>query len=611
MGSSRARLAAFATALTFLFASPLTPAYAGGSTLQTLINQDRANNGGLAPLAWSDCLAAVAQQNAQRIAAQGFLSHTDGPELDLQCGINATQAGENIAYISSGPDDNTVNTMYMNSPGHRANILGPYNLVATAWVTAPDGYGFNAEEFLNAPSLVGWPPASSSSFYFAEGFTGGGFSESIAQLMPNQSGTATITYFTPAGQMGTIPQALSAGQVAVEDVVPDVGANQQISVKASLPGPGIVERTIHFNNGTWYGSTDLVGTPQAALEWDFAEGSTLPQFSEYLTLQNPNAAAVTATLNYVTDLVGVHPTKTLVLPATSRTTIPVFIGNTSPTTGCDPNTTCGVGRSFAGVSVQVLATSPIIVERPFYVNGYSFGSGTIRDGHAAFGANGAARQWNFAEGTTLPGFNEYLTLQNPGLIAANVSLRYMDTGGGVTNKGLIVAAQSRSTVAVFDPSLGVGPGVTGVSVQINSDQPIVAERPMYMVFNFGSGPVAGAHDVVGATTLGRLYGFAVASTAAGENDYLTILNPSASAAAHLTITYYTPNGPIARAATVGADSRHTVAVWDNVEGAGGGITNVGIVVSSDQPVLVEKPTYSANASTYGATDTLGYAATSF
>lgn len=129
-----------------------------GSPLQTLINQDRAA-AGLPPLAWSDCLASVAQQNAQRIANQGFLSHTDGPTVDLTCGTGATSAGENIAYISSGIDDAQVNTMYMNSAPHKANILGNYNYVGTAWVVAPNGYGYNAEEFLNAGSLA--PSASS------------------------------------------------------------------------------------------------------------------------------------------------------------------------------------------------------------------------------------------------------------------------------------------------------------------------------------------------------------------------------------------------------------------------------------------------------------------
>src|SRR5207237_6495569 len=42
------------------------------------------------------------------------------------------------------------NTLYMNSPGHRANILGAFQYVATAWAVAPNGYGYSAEEFLAA-----------------------------------------------------------------------------------------------------------------------------------------------------------------------------------------------------------------------------------------------------------------------------------------------------------------------------------------------------------------------------------------------------------------------------------------------------------------------------
>src|SRR5436305_6560086 len=89
---------------------PVLPSSAAldGSPLQTLINQDRAANG-LPALSWSPCLAEIARQNAQRIANQGFLSHTNGPTLDLGCGNGSTSAGENIAYIASGIDDGQVN----------------------------------------------------------------------------------------------------------------------------------------------------------------------------------------------------------------------------------------------------------------------------------------------------------------------------------------------------------------------------------------------------------------------------------------------------------------------------------------------------------------------
>ena len=118
------------------------------SQQQILINQDRASNGALAGLAWSPCLAAIALQNAQRIAAQGYLSHTNGPTLDLACDPNYTTAGENIAYTSAGANDAQVNTMFMNSAPHRANILnGAYRFVGTAWVVTSNGYGYIAVEF--------------------------------------------------------------------------------------------------------------------------------------------------------------------------------------------------------------------------------------------------------------------------------------------------------------------------------------------------------------------------------------------------------------------------------------------------------------------------------
>ena len=594
-----------------LLAAPQSVGAADASTMQTLINQDRATNGGLAPLSWSPCLAAVAMQNAQRIANQGSLSHTNGPELDLACGAGATNAGENIGYESVGIDDAGMNTAYMNSPGHRANILGSYQYVATAWVVAPNGYGYSAEEFLGSPALDLTPPATHTSFYFAEGYTGGGFNETLSLMMPNQGGTATIDYYTKSGHLPTVSVPLTAGHVLTESVNNDVGLNQEVSARVTFPAPGIAERTIHFNSGTWHGSTDKVGATQPATEWDFAEGSTLGAYSEYLTLQNPGTSATAVSLNYFTDS-GQHPVKHLTLAANSRTTIEGMSGDLTDNSSCTPGAggTCGVGPGIGGVSVQVLAGGPIVAERPFYVNGFNFGSGTIRDGHDAFGANGPATQWNFAEGTTLSGFNEYLTIENPNLAPAATTLRYADNNGGVTVKSLTVNAQSRVTVPVFGTALGVGQGVGGVSVQVTASLPIVAERPMYMVHDFGTGVVAGATVAVGATELGYIYGFAAASTVSGENDYLTILNPGLTQA-DVLVSYYTASGMVGQLIPVAPSSRQTALVFSGTGGVGPGVASVGIVVWSDQPVLVEKPTYSSNSATYGATDAPGLNASSF
>jgi len=132
--------------------APAGAAHTGGgivirSTQQQLINQDRAA-AGLGPLTWSDCLYPVAASNAGRLSRQGWVPpyHTNGPTQDLGCGLGH-QAGENVGYWSGGINDSKLNSMFMNSPEHHANIMGPYRYVATAWAVAPNGYAYVAVEF--------------------------------------------------------------------------------------------------------------------------------------------------------------------------------------------------------------------------------------------------------------------------------------------------------------------------------------------------------------------------------------------------------------------------------------------------------------------------------
>jgi uncharacterized protein YkwD len=134
-----------ASAPTLHSIAPPPPAIVIGSTQQALINSDRAS-AGLGPLTWSSCLYSVAVSNANRMAAQGYISHTNGPNVDLTCGLGH-QAGENVGWWSGGINDSQLNTMFMNSADHRANIMGPYQYVATAWVVASNGYAYIAVEF--------------------------------------------------------------------------------------------------------------------------------------------------------------------------------------------------------------------------------------------------------------------------------------------------------------------------------------------------------------------------------------------------------------------------------------------------------------------------------
>ena len=126
--------------------APARPTIVVNSTQQALINQDRARSG-LPPLTWSSCLYNVAAGQAAHLAQPGVpFQHYNGVQLDLTCHLDS-QVGENIGWWSAGVNDSQLNTMFMNSSGHRANILGPYRYVATAWVVGSNGYGYIAVEF--------------------------------------------------------------------------------------------------------------------------------------------------------------------------------------------------------------------------------------------------------------------------------------------------------------------------------------------------------------------------------------------------------------------------------------------------------------------------------
>ena len=107
---------------------PVVGVGGAAGTQFSLINQDRAANG-VASLAYSASLARVAQYRAQDMLNRNYFSHYDPSTGQLAFvgllrlwGIPYTTAGENIAW-STNPSMAGINTMFMNSPEHRANIL--------------------------------------------------------------------------------------------------------------------------------------------------------------------------------------------------------------------------------------------------------------------------------------------------------------------------------------------------------------------------------------------------------------------------------------------------------------------------------------------------------
>ncbi|HUV69152.1 MAG TPA: CAP domain-containing protein [Terracidiphilus sp.] len=94
--------------------------------LFALANQARAQ-AGAGPLQWDPALAAAALAHCRRMVAEGPIAHRYGGELDLSS--RAGQAGAHFGLIEEnvavGPTASMIHDEWMNSPGHRSNLLNP------------------------------------------------------------------------------------------------------------------------------------------------------------------------------------------------------------------------------------------------------------------------------------------------------------------------------------------------------------------------------------------------------------------------------------------------------------------------------------------------------
>lgn len=94
--------------------------------LYALANQTRSTFG-LSTLKWDPALAAAAMQHCMRMTREASLSHQYRGEPDVS--FRAGEAGAHFSLIEEniaiGPYASGIHQGWMNSPGHRANLLNP------------------------------------------------------------------------------------------------------------------------------------------------------------------------------------------------------------------------------------------------------------------------------------------------------------------------------------------------------------------------------------------------------------------------------------------------------------------------------------------------------
>jgi len=415
-------------------------------------------------------------------------------------------------------------------------------------------------------------------WYFAEGYTGPGFQEWLCLQNPNEVPVdVTIEYRYRGGGGTTQHVTVGADTRETVDVNAVVGPNREVSAIVSSDPAIIAERPMYFNfNGIDDGHT-VVGANAPDTAWYFAEGYTGAGFQEWLTLQNPNSENANVTVEY-TYRSGGGTSQNITIGPNTRETV-------------DVNAVVGSGRE---VSVKITSDKPIVAERPMY---FKFGS--INGGHCVVGANMPYDQWLFAEGYTGAGYQEWLTLQNPNDVPANVRVVYLFKGGDLKTQDLVVAPHTRETVDV-NAVVGSNKEVS-MSVLTDESTPIVAERPMY--FNFSG--INGGHDVFGSNNPLTTYYFAEGYTGNGFQEWLCLYNlPDMQE--DVTITYlFRGGGRVVQDITLNGSGRTTI----DVNAVVGHNKEVSIIVEAHRPfaaIVAERPMYFNFGGINGGHDVVGY-----
>jgi uncharacterized protein YkwD len=164
--SSRRGAALVLAAATFfallIVAGPMSrPAHAASytpTTLRTfdakllhLINRARENRG-LPRLTLTAGTTDVAHHWSCKMSVNSILSHNGslGNQLETHGSYYWTTYAENVGYVAAGSGPRSLFRAYMNSPGHRANILDRDARFVGIWTKGGNGFKWNTIDFVGA-----------------------------------------------------------------------------------------------------------------------------------------------------------------------------------------------------------------------------------------------------------------------------------------------------------------------------------------------------------------------------------------------------------------------------------------------------------------------------
>src|SRR6266566_2849965 len=363
---------------------------------------------------------------------------------------------------------------------------------------------FNALGTNSGSDVVG-VTHTATSFSFADmavgSQPGGGTVSSFLPILNpgTTSALVTATYFASGQQVGT--QSLTVAPNSRGTIFPSQASPRlpsRVSVVLTSTQPVVSERPTYFsgihagNAGIVSGGADVIGVPQLANDWLFAEGYTGGHFQETFALANldpARTASVTITLEY-------NDGTSHAFPVTVNPLSQVLWNVNSN----------GLGATSQSVSAEITSSgAKIAVEREMY-----FGYSHVGDGRTTLATGGTdvlgqvgpagVSAYSFAEGYTNLGYDEWLTIQNPTPNTETISVTAANAVGTVYTFLQQVVGHSRYTVDMTAIVIGhmyhATDGYNGYEISLavqSSNGPFVVERPMY----WNASGTQGGSDVIG------------------------------------------------------------------------------------------------------------------
>lgn len=432
----------------------------------------------------------------RRISSSWFCPGAAGGDGVTSAFVNISNPGDTdlVASVTLMGADAAVQVPVTVPPRSRAQY--EFLRGATVGVVVPHvelvGTSGTVEQQLDFPGgdvTSQCAPDTSSTWYFADGFTAQGSKQRIVVTNPYpDTAVIDLTYTTkdgprrPANLIGLV----IAPRTARSFSMPELGAADEprlaVSVNATT-GRVVTSRIQHYLGLGRLGYSTTVGSPRPLGQWWFTSGRTGPQVEELLVAHNPGDTDATVQVTFfgegITNGLPVDETN---VAATPSQEIAVPAGGI---VAINTARTVDLPKGDHAMVVSVLDGPEIVVE---HVLSQSTSNGSFTAVTNGLADGLVSTVWRLPSGLVGGALNAVSVL-NTTALEGTFTVSAFGPGGKVAIPGLENVALGPASVASLDVPAEVPPG----EVVVEATVPVAVQRRM-----------ARNHGLVGFTIVGGL-----------------------------------------------------------------------------------------------------------